>query len=763
MKDYHSMLNILLRSFKEAQKSPIIWKFQIENLPIVTVSLKIPVMFVIGDTEGHDKLCGRYSSRKQPTRLCRYCTIPFSETDDPFAKFKYQKCKQIEDLVENGREEELKMMSFHCIKNAWSDVHFCDSKRGIFGATLAELLHCLQQGIFEYGIKALYAQRKIKKGKRKRGVRKKKNNIKKRKQNQRNKKRKIEVEEEEEEEENNDDDDSHNDDDDDEKVVYDDDDDNNVDGDDDEDVDNDEKEEKEEEEEEGNDNDDDENEDDDDEDEEEDNNDDVDDLNEEEEDDDSEYDSDDEEVDNDIPNLDDDEEEEILNPQDETAEEEEEEIEYSSHYVFPQEYCASFDNLCRKYGKYLQHQSDRQLPRTYFNSSYIKIAKKNAHEMAGILLVYLMVFSSKEGENNLFTSLGDQRLADFTHCFELFLCLENFCKQTSHQRKDLSVMKKGMPLIMDFIKSTLNRQDGNGMKIVKFHLLLHYVDDVKRFGSMRNYDSCIGERHHCTEVKDPAQQTQRRKVNFEKQTALRYYDNLLISRGQREFVTQKVNPMQSCCQYKNKNIIYDHRYRKLYKKDSCKKLRACHWKDKKFQKALVDLCESLVESGKVKSPILFFTQHNRDELIFRACPKYNDNDPWYDWAYVDWGDEVPVPAKLLLFMDLSDNLSGTFQVGSSFVTEPGYYAVAYTCETANNPLKTMDTLLVEYNQLIMEDKDISKNPQLCMFNVESILSTCVAVPFIPHDTIINAESWCFLRPKQDWQEHLLNHLKISLK
>jgi hypothetical protein len=379
--------------------------------------------------------------------------------------------------------------------------------------------------------------------------------------------------------------------------------------------------------------------------------------------------------------------------------------------------------------------------------------------MAGLLLVYLMIFSSNEGENSLFSSLGGQRLADFTHCFELLLLLENFCKQESHQRRDLNVMKKGMPLIMDFIKSTLNRQDGNGMKIVKFHLLLHYVDDIRRFGSMRNYDSCIGERHHCTEVKDPAQQTQRRKVNFERQTALRYYDNLLISIGQREFVKQKPKPAVTL-QYKNKNIIYDHRYKKLYKKDSSsKKLRACHWKDKLFQMSLIDLCKSLVETGKARSPIVFFTQHNRDEIIFRACPKYHDNGAWYDWAYVDWGDNLAVPAKLLIFMDLSDNFLESFQVGTSYVTEPGYYAIAYTCNTVNNPLESMDTLLVEYNLLVMDTQSIINKPQLCMFNVESILSTCVAVSFIPYDNIINAESWCFLRPRRDWQEHLLNHLK----
>ena len=59
----------------------------------------------------------------------------------------------------------LASMSMHCIDNAWHDVEFCDTIRGLHGATLAELLHSLQQGIFEYTIKELFCAKKQKKQK----------------------------------------------------------------------------------------------------------------------------------------------------------------------------------------------------------------------------------------------------------------------------------------------------------------------------------------------------------------------------------------------------------------------------------------------------------------------------------------------------------------------------------------------------------------------------------------------------------------------
>lgn len=315
MQDYHDMLNIILASFKDAQKSPIIWTFNFKKGP-KTLAIKIPVLFVIGDTEGHDKLCARYLSRRNPTRLCRYCNVPFNETDNPFVEFQYQKCKQIERLTAANKKNILKEKSIHCVNNAWTDIDFCDSERGIFGATLAELLHCLQQGIFEYGINALYTQKKIKKGRK-------------------NKKRKIaEVYMEEEVSEG-----DENDSEEEEEVEID-----------------------------------------------EENNDDV--QEEEENSTQDEVNELDEDILSELDGDEEDDEEEILIDDFEPIEE----IQYSAHYVFPKKYCATFDTLCRQYGKTLQHQSDRDLPRTFFNSSYISIAKKMDMKWQDFWLYFLWFF-----------------------------------------------------------------------------------------------------------------------------------------------------------------------------------------------------------------------------------------------------------------------------------------------------------------------------------------------------------------------------------
>ena len=52
-------------------------------------------------------------------------------------------------------------MTQHPVENAWKNVNFCDKKRGIFGATPAEVMHCLQHGLFMYLLKGIFLQRKL--------------------------------------------------------------------------------------------------------------------------------------------------------------------------------------------------------------------------------------------------------------------------------------------------------------------------------------------------------------------------------------------------------------------------------------------------------------------------------------------------------------------------------------------------------------------------------------------------------------------------
>jgi hypothetical protein len=65
---YHDILDALLASVVQLQsKGGVPFSFTYRGKRY-DVNLKVFLMFIIGDTEGHDKLCGRYNSRALQVR-----------------------------------------------------------------------------------------------------------------------------------------------------------------------------------------------------------------------------------------------------------------------------------------------------------------------------------------------------------------------------------------------------------------------------------------------------------------------------------------------------------------------------------------------------------------------------------------------------------------------------------------------------------------------------------------------------------------------
>jgi hypothetical protein len=387
-----------------------------------------------------------------------------------------------------------------------------------------------------------------------------------------------------------------------------------------------------------------------------------------------------------------------------------------------------------------------------------------------MLIVFLMVFSTKEGEQILDKTLGDQRTSNYIHLFELMLMLENFCKTEEHKHGDIQIFKKMLPSIMQYYKTTVDRKDGNQMKIIKYHLPLHFADDMFRFGSMANYDSSIGELHHKDFAKKPSKTTQRRKEIFEIQTAKCQINNLAIDRAF-DYVYPgtrygKNKPDSSTKPMMNKNNILEYCGQInniVYTNGSKKNRPICSWLDTIFLKQLFLECYKAVDNGYLKAPIKFFTQHNRNGIIFRADPQFHKitKNPWYDWVKVNWGNkkEDACPAKLLLFMEVSvSDFTQPFKFGNSYIESPGSYALAYSlAENVEEPAH-LDSRLVTYGKILSENEQ----PILYVFDVNSITDTCVAVPYHPKDTVITANEWLFFKSKDEWYNLFVDFMKEKL-
>jgi len=63
------------------------------------------------------------------------------------------------------------------------------------------------------------------------------------------------------------------------------------------------------------------------------------------------------------------------------------------------------------------------------------------------------------------------------------------------------------------------------MKLVKIHLLNHFVDCIHLYGSSMNFNGAIGESHLKNKTKQPAWRTKMCVKDMEYQTAVKDYEH----------------------------------------------------------------------------------------------------------------------------------------------------------------------------------------------------------------------------------------------
>jgi hypothetical protein len=592
--DLHDMLNTILKSLKSVQSAGgLDWDFQwTDDDDPVKVRLVFPLLFIMGDTEGHNKLACIRGGPNTHNPKCRYCDIPFDETDNPWFSFNLTSQKELRQkvMVDNDFLFAKKKGYYGVTNNAFWSLLFCDNERGIHGATPAEVLHQFLLGYLLYLLTAVVCSRRRKacaRGQRSKSA--------------------AEADKDNASE----DEDSHSDG---SYSVY----------------------------------------------------------------------------EGDGGNT-------------------------GGFSVFSTNFALESEVICARIGRALVRQSDRTLPRTYFPTGILipagagkgkadrqaqSTGKKTAEEMPGVILVIFLYYLSGDHSEELRTHLGETRRSAFLAVMELCLLLYQWMIQTETPRTDIYETEEFMPLFMDYFKRTIERDYGHGMKNFKIHSILHVCHDMIRLGTCDNYNSKYGEKNHKENVKAPGRKTQMRAETFIEQTADRTYEDIVITRARRQYLTE----------------LEDNDDNEVNKYPDTASGNPIRWGPRlSFQFRTPGNHEDVVVSAgqsKKKTPQQFFGGITLDEFIatvakpileqldpntgfletftelykngekYRAHPYYRpkDKEPgWQDWAFAkglegEFGEEVPV--HLLIYIGV-EGLRGSVQTPIGTMDRDGLYAVVH--------------------------------------------------------------------------------------
>ena len=498
LKDYHYCLKIILSEMIACQnlKDGLEWDLLVDET-YTRVNLHIPLLYVIGDTEGHDKLCGRKVDRASGTsRQCRSCDVEHHECDKPTAKVNLTKCADIRKM--KARKEYHKLRD-HCYKDielAFDHVDFCDNIRGIHGATPADILHTIQLGLEEKIIvRTLNMKKILQDAKKWKGRKKGKRKVKPKQVIARKKQSTAQRNESSPPEEDSDDEHADN------GELY--------------------PEETEE----------------------------------------MDNPMVDREYEEEIPYHDEPQTTRQSRVAEEEESREVESVlvavapeDESKRGVFGPKECEMIDSKCSELHKQLRWQSDTDMPRTSFPVGLTSLAKMTGSERTGVLLVLLLIlcmdsyeYEIKRSENPdyqfkkrnhagwLSSRLTPERKRNVIKNISLVLQFEAFLRSDKIPANCIEDVDAFVKELLWGVSITFPKPDGTGHATIKHHLASHHmVSEIPRVGTLQNSDSSRMESNHKISIKMPGKNTQRRMVSFAQQVSSQVHNCRVVDRAYRD-------------------------------------------------------------------------------------------------------------------------------------------------------------------------------------------------------------------------------------
>jgi hypothetical protein len=454
--------------------------------------------------------------------------------------------------------------------------------------------------------------------------------------------------------------------------------------------------------------------------------------------------------------------------------------------------------LSAEYSRMFRRQSDRSMPSASFSKG-IKVGKLMGKEFRGVLLCMLVMAHSGTGRSILSSSRSqhfttDEQVQAWCHLLELLLVWEaylNLDEMTVHHVRKL---RKKHRHIMYLIRKVAPRVKGMGLKLMKFHAILHLAEDILLFGVPLEFDTSANESHH-KPSKYAAILTQRSHATFTYQTALRLVEFTLIDlallelngggrvheyycdiveewqavkqnegahcRGPRgdevedmelddeddgmDQSTTAVQPDEAGHPEEDEVIPVETGGTQIFvsrDEDDGEPIFRLGGKSKFRAKTLwsldvlhflVDLQELLSKKLGRECQLDIFTKHVRADQVWRAHPNYRGKGHWRDWAWVDFGGNGEFCCQCWCFVVIPPipNEVGRLEFGKTWLEE-GTFAVVETTKVGA-PLEgeRASELLMPINKDVVLDETGSViRKDLSLANTDAFVAPACVVPDI---------------------------------
>ena len=468
------------------------------------------------------------------------------------------------------------------------------------------------------------------------------------------------------------------------------------------------------------------------------------------------------------------------------------------------------DGLAATYGKCLTHQSEKDFPPTHFNRG-LNYGKMMGTRYRGVLLVMAAILRSSCGRKLLLskTVFRNGGMGNWSHLVELLLQWEGFLCEKEMDIKLVNRLEQKNRYLMFQIQKVAFRTKGMGLKLMKYHAIIHLTNDILLFGVPKEVDTGPNESHH-KPSKHAAKLTQRNEVTFLIQVAERlteftvveyameevenqqrvweYFDNtvdVFVDTFVEESEDDVADPAEPVADLESRDenqdtvvatggtriqVFHNNQGEPDFKILGKSKSKEATRYNPQVVEFLCGL-QNLVEGSTSEPEIQVYTEHKRDKNIWRAHPNYMGRGPWFDWVLVDWGADGILPAHIYCFVDLTSFKSVTGPIEYGGITlKSGVYAVVECADYLDDSVDKNRELIAESEFFTpitkeVEGFDVDSNGKrrpirrFYLADCEAFHGVCSVIPDLAGE--INA--YFQVEPRREWVTIFKDWLKETHK
>jgi len=356
-------------------------------------------------------------------------------------------------------------------------------------------------------------------------------------------------------------------------------------------------------------------------------------------------------------------------------------------YAIPKSRHKLVNALASEVGKDITHGSEPDTPRLLFPHGVTSTTHRSCSEMTGLMLFMLILLSTKCGMKIAHIKQNRVRNG-WIVMLERFLLYEAFLRCTKPKDLRVIMKVKGYLIYLMYLYKHVvdrsSREKGDGDNIIKFHLTLHMVDMIIMYGLPANFTGGPHESRHIFFAKETGETSQKRIQSLDFQiaqrqvfaTALNCYQQERIREHSKSLTLEKTGQKVLY----GARYIYDYTHRSIvdFPQPGLRARRTqSHWVDSHLQSRVTKFLEDLLSESFVahKQDITIFTElreerkaGSRPTKLYRAHPEFTNDKTkksygWFDWCFVKWPvrvdgqlEETEYPCHIRSFVELPRGL-----------------------------------------------------------------------------------------------------------